>query len=305
LSVSFGKGEMHSNSILFNRKEGDTLETSVKYVEKKKRASVLQKVNTGSILLFGGVGFIIFFLLTPIVVIPILSFGNSLWFEFPPSEFSLRWYQQLFSSTEWLIPVINSFKIAIPVVVLSLIVGIPISYAIIRGRFKGRSLLDSLFSTPMLMPNIIFAIGVYSVYLSVGLNGTFIGIIMAHVVIALPFVITNVSNSLRTVNLAIEQAALSCGANPLTTFFKITLPLIKNGVIAGAVYAFFISWDEVIIAIFITTPDTLTLPMKIWNSLRLDFTPLLAAVATLLIVMAVIFLTFVTLLDREGTNEKK
>src|SRR5699024_5551270 len=139
------------------------------------------------------------------------------------------------------------------------------------------------------------------------MTGTFTGLIIAHVILVLPFVITNISNSLRTMNPAIEQAALSCGAGPLKTFFRITLPLIKDGVVAGAIYAFFLSWDEVIVAIFITTPDTITLPVKIWNSLRMDLSPVLAAIATILIALSTIILLSNTFFGKSSTvsSERK
>lgn len=261
------------------------------YIEKRSKASTLfAKIKVGKILLYGFVALVLLFLLIPIIVIPILSFGTSTWLEFPPPGFTLKWYQELFSSSEWFIPIMNSLKIAIPVVIFSQVFGIPIAYAVVRGQFRGRHFLNSLFVTPMMMPYIIFAIAIYGVYLKIGLNGSFLGIIIAHTILVLPFVITNVANSLRTLNPAIEQAALSCGAGYFSTFIRITLPLIKNGVFAGAIYAFFLSWDEVIVAIFITTPATLTLPAKIWNSLRLDLSPVLAAVATILIVISTIIL---------------
>lgn len=264
------------------------------YVDKQskvgKRSTLFSKIKISNILLYGIVGLVLLFLLIPIIVIPILSFGTSTWLEFPPPGFTLKWYQELFSSTEWFIPIMNSLKIAVPVVIFSQVFGIPIAYAVVRGNFRGRHLLNSLFVTPMMMPYIIFAIAIYGVYLNIGLNGSFLGIIIAHIILVLPFVITNVANSLRTLNPAIEQAALSCGAGYFSTFFRITLPLIKDGVFAGAIYAFFLSWDEVIVAIFITTPATITLPVKIWNSLRLDLSPVLAAVATILIVISTIIL---------------
>lgn len=264
------------------------------YIENRgkagKASTLFSRIKIGRILLYGVVAFVLLFLLIPIIVIPILSFGTSTWLEFPPPGFTLKWYKVLFSSSEWFIPIMNSLKIAVPVVIFSQVFGIPIAYAVVRGQFRGRHLLNSLFVTPMMMPYIIFAIAIYGVYLRMGLNGSFIGIIIAHIILVLPFVITNVANSIRTLNPAIEQAALSCGAGYFSTFFRITLPLIKDGVFAGAIYAFFLSWDEVIVAIFITTPATITLPVKIWNSLRLELSPVLAAVATILIVISTIIL---------------
>lgn len=283
-------------------KEGKKLSDYTKELrERKRKTSLFRKISFARLLLYGVVALVLTFLLVPIVVIPILSFGDSSWLEFPPPGFTLEWYRVLFSSTEWFIPIMNSLRIALPVVILSLLFGIPIAYAVVRGTFRGRQLLNSLFATPMMMPYIIFAIAIYSVYLNIGLTGTFTGIVIAHVILVLPFVITNVANSLRTVNPAIEQAALSCGAGYFRTFFQITLPLIKDGVFAGAIYAFFLSWDEVIVAIFITTPNTITLPVKVWNSLRLDLSPVLAAVATILIVISTVILLSHTFFGKNST----
>lgn len=257
-------------------------------------------ISIGRISVYVIASIVLLFLLIPIIIIPLLSFGASSWLEFPPPGFTLEWYEELFSSTEWFIPIWNSLRIAVPVVILSLIFGTPIAYAVVRGNFRGRHFLNSLFVTPMMMPYIIFAIAIYGVYLSTDMTGTFTGIIIAHVILVLPFVITNISNSLRTLNPAIEQAALSCGAGYFKTFFTVTLPLIKDGIVAGAIYAFFLSWDEVIVAIFITTPDTITLPVKIWDSLRLDLTPILAAVATLLIVISSVILVIITFFGKAG-----
>jgi putative spermidine/putrescine transport system permease protein len=247
-------------------------------------------LSVSRVALFVVVGFVLLFLLLPIIIIPILSFGSSPWLQFPPPGWTLKWYDQLFSSSEWLIPILNSLKVAIAVVIVSQLLGIPISIALVRGKFPGQGLLNALFLTPMIMPYIIVAIAMYSLFLKLGLTGTFTGLIITHTILALPFVVINVTNSLRSVNVAIEHAALSCGANPLIVFWKITLPLIKAGVSSGAVFAFIVSWDEVIAAIFIADPTTMTLPIKIWSSLRLDLSPVIAAVSTILIVLSLIML---------------
>lgn len=285
--------------------------TNVRKSTISKQKTSYPKMKKERIFVYVAALIVLTFLMVPIIVIPILSFGTSTWLEFPPPGYTMKWYKTLFSSSEWFIPIVNSLKIAIPVVFLSTVFGIPIAYAIVRGKFKGRKFLNSLFVTPMMMPYIIFAIAIYGVYLNFGLTGTYTGIVIAHVILVLPFVITNVANSFRTLNPAIEQAALSCGAGYFTTFFRVTLPLIKNGVVAGAIYAFFLSWDEIIVAIFITTPDTITLPVKIWNSLRMDLSPVLAAIATLLILVSTIILVITTFFGNAfsipsgGQNEKK
>lgn len=244
--------------------------------------------RSGRIFIYAFVSIILLLLILPIVSIPIISVGSSSWLEFPPKEISFTWYKSIFSSSDWMKTAMNSIKVALPVVFLSLLLGVPVSYAIVRGNFYGRHMLNSLFITPMLVPHIIIAIALYALYLKLGINGTYLGLIIAHTLLALPFVIMNITKSIKEVNPIIEYAAQICGANYVDVFFRVTLPLIKNGIITGALFAFFISWDEVILAIFLTTPATLTLPVKMWNSLRLELTPELAAVSTILITISII-----------------
>jgi putative spermidine/putrescine transport system permease protein len=258
-------------------------------------------LSINRLILYCVVGLVMIFLLLPIVIIPLLSFGSSPWLQFPPPGWTLKWYDQLFSSSEWLDPILNSLKVAVAVVICSQLLGIPISIALVRGRFPGRNLLNALFLMPMIFPYIIFAIAIYSLFLKLGLNGTFVGLIITHTILALPFVVINVTNSLRSVNVAIEHAALSCGANPFTVFLRITLPLIKAGAVSGAIFSFVVSWDEVIVAIFVSDPSTMTLPIKIWSSLRLDLSPVIAAVSTILLVLSTILLFLTT--SSKGSSE--
>lgn len=250
--------------------------------------------KTGRFFIYAFVSVVLLLLLLPILSIPVISFGSSSWLEFPPKELSFTWYDKIFQSSEWMQAAANSMKIALPVVFFSLLLGTPVSYAIVRGNFRGRYFLNSLFITPMLVPHIIIAIALYALYLKLEINGTYLGLIIAHTILALPFVIMNISKSIREVNQNIEYAAQICGANYLDMFFRVTLPLIKNGIVTGGLFAFFISWDEVILAIFLSTPSTITLPVKMWNSLRLELTPELAAVSTILIIISIlIFLVLI------------
>ncbi|WP_019122661.1 ABC transporter permease [Brevibacillus massiliensis] len=277
-------------------KKGEIALTTIhaKAKERPRTRRSVRQVKAGRILLYFAVGLIVLFLLLPIVIIPLLSFGSSPWLQFPPPSWTLKWYGELFSSPDWWGPIMNSVKVGISVVFLSQLIGVPVSYALVRGKFPGRDLLNGLLLMPMIMPYIIYAIAVYSLFLKLGMNGTLTGLVITHTVLALPYVVINVSNAFRAVSPAVEYAAASCGAGPWQTFRYVVLPLIRPGVTSGAVFAFAISWDEVITSMFVTDPQTITLPVKIWTTLRLDLSPVIAALSTIMIALSTIMLVVTT-----------
>jgi putative spermidine/putrescine transport system permease protein len=150
----------------------------------------------------------------------------------------------------------------------------------------------------MIVPAIIIAVAVLFVYARLRLVGSFLGLVLAHTVLALPYVVINVTASLRTFDIDLEKAAMSLGANRFQAFTKITLPLIRPGVFAGALFAFVISWDELVVALFVSGTKAITLPRRMWISLRQDIDPTIASIATLLVVFASVVLLVVELLRR-------
>ena len=239
------------------------------------------------------------FLLLPILLIVALSFGSSQWLEFPPPGWTLRWYQELFADDTWLDAVLTSFEIALIVTVLSTVIGLMASFGLTRGTFKGREALRALFLTPMVLPVVVLAVALYALFLRLHLNGTLIGFVIAHLVIALPFSIISISNSLELFDKSIEDAAVLCGASPLEAKLRVTLPGIKLGILGAAIFSFLASWDEVVIAIFMASPDLQTLPVRIWGTLRQDLTPIIAAVSTLLVALTAALMTGFALLRKE------
>jgi putative spermidine/putrescine transport system permease protein len=239
------------------------------------------------------------FLLLPILLIVALSFGSSQWLEFPPPGWTLRWYQELFADDTWLDAVLTSFEIALIVTVLSTVIGLMASFGLTRGTFKGREALRALFLTPMVLPVVVLAVALYALFLRLHLNGTLIGFVIAHLVIALPFSIISISNSLELFDKSIEDAAVLCGASPLEAKLRVTLPGIKLGIFGAAIFSFLASWDEVVIAIFMASPDLQTLPVRIWGTLRQDLTPIIAAVSTLLVALTAALMTGFALLRKE------
>ncbi|MFC0216791.1 ABC transporter permease [Pseudochelatococcus lubricantis] len=243
-------------------------------------------------------GLMTLFLLLPILFIVALSFGSSRWLIFPPPGWTLRWYEELFADPRWIDAAMTSAKIAVIVMVLSVVLGLLVSLALVRGRFRGRAVLRAFFLTPMVLPVIIVAVALYAAFLRLGLSGTLVGFVIAHLVVALPFSIITISGALETFDPAIEDAAILCGASPWEARLRVTMPCISHGLFSAAIFSFLISWDEVVLAIFMASPSLQTLPVKVWTTLRQDLTPVIAAASTLLIALTVLLMVIAALIRK-------
>lgn len=230
------------------------------------------------------------FLLLPILFIAALSFGSSQWLIFPPPAWTTKWYAALFEDPRWLYSALTSLKIAAIVTVLSVVIGFLAALGLDRGRFVGRSFLRALFLTPMILPVVVLAIALYALFLRLGLAGTTVAFVVAHLLIALPFSIISIGNALEGFDRSIEDAAVLCGATPWQARLRVTVPAIRHGIFAAAVFSFLASWDEVVLAIFMASPTLQTLPVKIWTTLRQDLTPVIAAASTLLIAFTILLM---------------
>ena len=231
------------------------------------------------------VGLILFFLAFPIVVVAIASFSSATYLTFPPPAFGLRWYEAYFSNPDWLKPTWVSIWVASAVVVLATFLGTLAALGIARLPKGLRIFAAGLILSPLIVPGIVVAIGIYYAYSRYGLVGTPIAMVLAHTCLAVPFVVTSVTASLSGIDPRLEQAALSLGATPGATFFQVTLPLIQPGVLVGALFAFITSFDELIVALFISGTGAVTLPRRMWDDLRFQIDPTIAAVSTLTIVL--------------------
>ena len=239
------------------------------------------------------------FLLLPILLIVALSFGSSQWLQFPPPAWTLKWYGQLFTDPDWFTSFLTSLEIATTVMVLSTVIGLMASFGLTRGVFPGREFVRALFLTPMVLPVVVLAVALYALFLRLQLNGTFIGFVIAHLVVALPFAIISISNSLERFDKAIEDSAVLCGASALEAKLRVTIPAIKLGLFGAAIFSFLASWDEVVIAIFMTSPDLQTLPVRIYSSLRQDLSPVIAAVSSLLVGFTALLMLLAALLRKD------
>ncbi len=242
------------------------------------------------------------FLLLPILFIVALSFGSSRWLLFPPPGWTLKWYEELFADPRWLGAALTSAKIGVIVMVLSVALGLLASLALVRGKFRGRAVLRAFFLTPMVLPVVIVAVALYAAFLRLGINGTLPGFVIAHLIVALPFAIITITGALETFDPAIEDAAILCGASPWEARLRVTLPGIRHGLFSAAIFSFLISWDEVVLAIFMASPSLQTLPVKVWTTLRQDLTPVIAAASTLLVALTVILMIAAALI-RKGKSE--
>jgi putative spermidine/putrescine transport system permease protein len=240
-------------------------------------------------------GLTIFFLIVPTLLIVPMGFSSSQILTFPPPGWSLQWYQKMVTDPQWTTGFLNSVQVATVTAIVSTVLGTLASLGMVRGRFPGKGLVNGLILTPLIVPVIIIAIGMFSLYVRWKITGSLLGLVAAHTALALPFVVINVSTSLRTIDRNLEMAAQSLGAGPVRTFLRITLPMILPGVFAGALFAFLTSWDEVVVAIFLTTAKFRTLPVEMWEQVRQVVDPTVAAVATVVLVVTttVLLLAFV------------
>ena len=245
-------------------------------------------------------GVVLFYLMFPIFVIVPLSFSSGSYLSFPPPGWSLRWYANFFGRPEWQSAMWLSIWIGVSVTVLACVLGTPAAFGLVRGKFPGKRLLNGFILSPIIVPGIIVAIGIYFVYARLGLIGNPAGLVLAHTCLAVPFVVINVSAALYGFDERLEQAALSLGATPWRCFWQVTFPLIRPGVMAGAVFAFITSFDELLVALFVSGTTAMTLPRLMWQEIRQDIDPTIAAASTLLLVLTTALLVTVELLRRRG-----
>lgn len=236
------------------------------------------------------------FLLLPTLVIVPISFTADTVIRFPPEGFSLRWYENVLANPAWRAATVTSLQTAIGTACLSMALGTAAAIFLYRAEFRGKAIVQGLLLSPLVTPVIVLAVGVYLVFARWGLSGTLASLIIAHTVLALPFVVVSVTASLHAVNANLELAALGLGGSRLYVFRRILLPLIAPGVVSGGIFAFITSWDEVVIAIFLTDPGLRTVPVLIWSQLRAELDPTMAAVGTILIAISALGLGAITLL---------
>jgi putative spermidine/putrescine transport system permease protein len=252
-------------------------------------------------------GLIFFFLIAPLVVIVPLSFNAIPYFTFTPemlsldpAGYSLQWYQDFFTNPNWLGAVKNSFIIAVFATLLATTLGTIGALALSRSHMPYRSAIMAILISPMIVPLIISAAGMYFFYSKIGLASTHIGVILAHAALGTPFVVITVTATLVGFDQSLIRAAHNLGASPTVTFFRVIVPLILPGVISGALLAFITSFDEGVVILFVGSYEQRTIPWQMFSGIREQISPTILAVATLLILVSILLLTSLELIRRRS-----
>ena len=239
---------------------------------------------------------VMLFLLAPLVVIVIVSFTPTALITFPPQGFSLKWYANIFTaSTHFMEGLVNSLKIGILATALDVLLGVTAALSVCRYNFKGKNALLNFYTSPMYVPSVAFAFVLLQVYSQIGGIPGMVRIFIGHMVIILPYIVRNTVSVLHVFDWTLEDAAASLGASPIQVLFKITIPVARPGIVAGALLAFLYSFDEVALSSLLSTPKFITLPIRIMNYMELTFDPTLAAISTLLILAS---LVLIVLMDK-------
>lgn len=257
------------------------------------------------------------FLLAPILVIIPLSFNAESFFSFTsgmlkldPAAYSLKWYRDIFTNgmaapgaafgwawladsfqhSQWMLALKNSMIVGIFATILATVLGTLAAVGLSRPEMPWRGVITGFLIAPMIVPIIITATGMFFFFSKIGLAQTYLGLIMAHALLGTPFVVITVTATMTSFDRSLLRAAANLGANPLTAFFKVQMPLILPGIISGALFAFVTSFDEVVVVLFLAEPDQRTIPRQMWSGLREQVSPTILAVATILVILSFLLL---------------
>jgi ABC-type spermidine/putrescine transport system permease subunit II len=252
------------------------------------------------VLLLAFTGVACLYLVFPTFVIVPLSFSSSLYLTFPPPGWSTQWYVNLWNSPTYSVAFLHSILIGLPAAALAMIFGTMLALALGRGKVWGTRGLTALAIAPFLLPQIILAIGLYSILAKFGLTASYLGVTLGHAVVATPLVFITVSAALRSYDSTFEMAAMTLGANGWKSFWFVTFPMIRLGVLAGGIFAFSFSFDEIIIALFLTNTQTTTLPKQLYSELRYNMTPTIAAASSVIITISLLLLAAVAVIEKRA-----
>lgn len=228
------------------------------------------------------------FLLFPSLIIIPMSFGGRDAFRFPPRTISLELYRNLINDPAWIQSATQSLWVASICTIVSLLLGTAAALGLSRRDFIGRRPLESVFLSPMFVPGVIVGLALYLYFAQLSLTGTTISLVIAHILVASPFVVLTVSSGIRNINQDLEVASTVMGASPIYTLRRVTIPLLLASIVVGGLFAFLISFDEIVITHFLANTRIQTLPVKMYNDVQWLVSPILAAVSTLLILASVI-----------------
>jgi putative spermidine/putrescine transport system permease protein len=245
------------------------------------------------------------FLFLPLLVIVPLAFSAAPFLEFPPPAFSLRWFINYFTRADWLGPTVTSLEVASMTMIAATVIGGLAAVGLVRGRFTGKRILTAALLSPMVVPTIVLAIALYYLYARYKLVGTVGGLVLAHLVLATPYVILVLSAALQAVDEGLERAALTLGAGRVVAFLRITFPLIRPAVLVAAFFAFLTSFDDLVLALFLSGTTATTLPKRMWEGIRFEVDPTIAAVSVLLVALSALLIVSAELLRRTGASARR
>lgn len=245
----------------------------------------------------------LFLLFPSLIVIPV-SFSGAQEFEFPPRSFSIGLYLKFFGDSTWWRAAVQSAIVGTATTVLAMALAVPAAYGLARSQFRGKPLVEIALLSPMLVPVVVLGLGLYMHLAAMQVVGSTLGIVVAHAVLVVPFVVVSVTSGLRHADPALETVAMLMGASRLRIFFEVVLPQIKASIMVGALFAFLISFDEVVIAYFLSGPQSTTLPVKMYSAIRWEVSPVLAAVSTLLTAISLAFCLGIMALQRHEVKDQ-
>jgi len=243
---------------------------------------------------------VLLFLVSPVLVVMPLSFNSQPYFTYPMPGFSLRWYRAFLESSDWMLAIKNTVIVGVASTLISTLLGVTASLGLMHPKLKYKALITGILVSPMIVPLIITAVGVYFAFSPFGLTNSLSGLILAHAALGVPFVVVTVTATLAGFNESLTRAGRNLGASPLRVFTQVKLPIIAPGVVSGALFAFATSFDEIVVALFLTGTDQRTVPRQMWSGIREQLSPTILAVASLLVVISTLLLITLEMLRRRS-----
>lgn len=245
-------------------------------------------------------GLVLLFLIAPILVIIPLSFNIEPYFTYPMPGFSFRWYLDILNNEQWILSIRNSLIVGFFATVLATSLGTIAALGLSKPNLPFKSQIMGVLISPMIVPLVITAVGMYFFYVKFDLTQSLLGLVIAHTVLGTPFVVITVTATLVGFDQSLIRAAASLGATPVRTFFTVTLPLVLPGMISGGLFAFMTSFDEIVVVLFLAGIEERTIPRQMWTGIREQISPTILAVATVLVIISIGLLTTLELLRRRN-----
>jgi putative spermidine/putrescine transport system permease protein len=241
------------------------------------------------------------FLLIPSLIVAWISFGDSNQIVFPPRGYSLILFERFFSEEGWVSATLLSLRVAIWSTIVAILLGIPAAYSLTRGNFPGRRILALFLLSPVMVPSVVIALALYVYFFAINLGQGELKLVLAHSVVTLPFVIITAAAGIRNIDPNLERAATIMGGSKFLVLRRVTIPLLMPSIVAGALFAFLISFDEVVITWFVANAGYTTLPVKMFSSIQFEVSPVLAAISTMLTGLSALICVLVAIAQRKGT----